>query len=852
MISIIIPAYNCMKSLSFLVPDLYPLDYPAEILLINDGSTDHTAEVCRTLSKKYSEVVFIDKPHTGVSDTRNTGIRAAKGKYILFLDADDELKKGSVKALVDFFDGCGEDVDLITYPIETHYRGNVLQPHFRYKTMCYSGIYDLNTFPYIGQTTMNIAVRNKFADNVLFDTSMIFSEDQKYCCDVVKHSMKIGFCKEAKYIYNRSDGSSSGKINGACYIFEQSMKMFEDMFRGCERVPAAFQGLFVNDLAWKLRADILYPYHYDEKSFQFAVDRIRALLARVDADVILNHPDIDYFHKFYWLSLKPDAKPVPYFEKKEFGLRLDGRKIYCGEKFEIVVVRIRLDAGKLVFRGFIKTPIFGFSEMPVLFAVINGEKVEQRLFLSAHSYYFSHTQTNCFYGFCVEVSADTLKTLRLEVKAGGVEYNCTYVFMPKSPFSHRLKRCDSVIGGRHIHYDINRGEFSWGSRVPEAVLRKNSEGLLPDAAAIRRKAVILKQKEKIHLYYDCRGVEKDNGYYKFLEDWGKNDGVTRKYIYDPQNKNIKKLFDSPQRKDLIPFGSRRHKIYFLAAEKIFTAYIEDINLFPFPADEFDVYSDFFGFEVWYLQHGILHGCLPWKYTPEKIFADKVLISTDYEQRLFTEKYHFRDSDLIGEKMPRLKLLDKKVKPEKKILFAPSWRQYLIGPDIDGVWQPEPELFLQSDYYKNICGLLHSEKLKSLLEEKGYVLEFKLHPIFAVYGNLFALTGERVKMIYRIDRIEKYEMFITDFSSFAFDFLYLGRKVFSFIPDEMQFKSGMNGYREIEEESEKSFVKLKTAEDVVKLFDGRKNDIRRDDIRRGDIRRDDIRKDDINNDRIRFL
>lgn len=829
MISIIIPIYNCVKRLSFLIPDLYPLDYPAEILLINDGSTDHTAEVCRTLSKKYSEVVFIDKPHTGVSDTRNTGIRAAKGKYLLFLDADDELKKGSVKALVDFFDSCDEDIDLITYPIETHYRGNVLPPHFRYQTMCYSGIYDLNEFPYIGQTTMNIVVRNRFADNLLFDTSMTFSEDQKYCCDVVKNSMRIGFCKEAKYIYNRSDGSSSGKINGSCYIFEQSMKMFEDMFRGCERVPAAFQGLFINDLAWKLRANILYPYHYDEKSLQFAMDRIKALLARVDADVILHHPDINYFHKFYWLSLKPDAKVVPYFEEKEFGLKLGGTKIYHEEKFEIVVVRIRLDAGSFVFRGFIKSPIFSFSEIPVLSAVINREKVAQELFLSAHSYYFSHTQTNCFYGFCVEVPADALETLRFEVRTGGVEYKCTYEFMPRCPFSHMLKRYDSVIGDRHIHYDTKKDEFSWGNRTPEAVLWENTAGLLPDMAAIRKKAVILKRKKKIHLYYDCRGVEKDNGYYRFLEDRGKNDGVTRKYIYDPQNKNIKKLFDSAQRKDLIPFGSKRHKIYFLAAEKIFTAYIEDINLFPFPESEFDSYSDFFGFEVFYLQHGILHGSLPWKYTPEMIFADKVFTSTDYEQRLFTEKYHFRDSDLIGEKMPRLKLLDKSAEPEKKILFAPSWRQYLIGPDIEGVWQPEPEVLLQSDYYKNICRLLNSEMLERLLEEKGYVLEFKLHPIFAVYRNLFVLTNERVKMVSRIDRIEKYEMFITDFSSFAFDFLYLGRKVFSFIPDETQFESGMNGYREIEEESKKSFAELKKAEDIAQLFDSKKNGIHNDRI-----------------------
>ncbi|MCM1063626.1 MAG: bifunctional glycosyltransferase family 2 protein/CDP-glycerol:glycerophosphate glycerophosphotransferase [Eubacterium sp.] len=818
MITIVIPFFNSLKNIEKNISLFYPLETDCEILIINDGSTNNIVRIEEKLAALYSEIKFINKLHTGVSDTRNVGIKAARGKYILFLDADDQLEKGSIEALVKFFDSCDDDIDLVTYPIETHYRGKILPPHFRYQTLNHSGIYDLNEYPYIGQTTMNIVVRNKFENNILFDTSMTFSEDQKYCCDVVRNSMKMGFCNEAKYIYNRSDSSSSGKQNGSCYIFEQTMKMFEDIFRDYKIVPAAFQGLYINDLEWKLRAEMLYPYHYDKKSFGFAMYRIRALLAKVDSKIILEHPDIDYFHKFYWLSLKPNANVVPFFTEKGFGIKLDGKIIAQTDKFEIVVIRLRLDNGIFVFRGFIKSPVFSFCEKPELFAIVNGIRIKEELFVSAHSYYFCRTKTNVFYGFCFEIPESKLQSLAFNVRMQDIFYECHYNFWSKAPFSNKYNRYDSIVGNRSMHFDINSGTFYITDGLPSKVLNQNSRMLPLYVWKMRKRAVSLKNKTRIHLYYDCRGVAKDNGYYKFVEDWSKKDGIIRKYIYDFQNKNLRNMFTKEQLKDTVLFGSQQHLIYFLAAEKIFTAYIEDVNIFPFSSNEIEMYSDFFNFEVVYLQHGILHGSLPWKYTPEMVMADKICISTVYEQKLFNEKYHFRKQDVIVEPMRRLKVIDRKMAPQRKILFAPSWRQYLIGPNIDGVWQSLEEVFLNSDYYKNIIGLLNSSQLERLLEEKDYVLDFKLHPIFSIYKPLFNIHNDRVRVADRTDKIEEYAIFITDFSSFAFDFIYLGRKVFSFIPDEVQFKCGMNSYREIEPESKKMFIRLKGAEELYRLFE----------------------------------
>lgn len=815
-LTLLTPLYNSAFDISNVIEAVQKIKTPFELLLINDGSTDNTAALCREAKQQYNFIRFIDKPHTGVSDTRNTGLKAAKGKYILFLDADDSLADGTADRLCRFFDECGDVVDLITYPIETHYKGRVLPSHFRYQTLCFSGIFDLHYLPYIGQTTMNIMVRNRFKDNILFDTSMTFSEDQRYCCDVLKAKMKMGFCLEAKYIYNRSETSSSGKMSGACYIFEQSMKMFEDMF-GTGTVPAAFQGLYINDLAWKLRSNILYPYHYKGEQFHNAVNRMSRLLSRVDNNVILDHPDINFFHKYYWLSQKPNHGIEPFFTVENFGLKDHGKEILSQDHVEIVVTRIRTDENKLIFRGFLKSVVFSFTSRPKLYAFINGERCRQELYDSAHSYYLCRTKTNRFYAFCLETDISSFEQLKFIMELGGHEYNCTYYFMPKTPFSHQLRRYDAPIGGISLHFDIDTATFTKISSSQKHTLISNNKRSLIFSHSLRRKAAALRYKKNICIYYDCRGVGRDNGWYRFREDCKKADGVVRKYIYDSEQGVEKFLDDGINKKDLIPFGSQKHRLYCLAARKIVTAYIEDINILPFKAEELHLYSDFFDFEVEYIQHGILHASLPWKYTPEMIIADKVAVSTDYEMKLFTEKYHFRPQDVIPRMMPRLTNLDKSVKPQKKILFAPSWRQYLIGPDIDGKWQPLEELFINSDYFKGITEFLSSEKLKTILEQHGYTLDFKPHPIFEVYRHCFDIESEQIHMINSAEPIGQYDIFVTDFSSFVFDFIYLGKKVFSFIPDKLQFECGMNSYREIEELS-KSFCPDLSESNLEQLFE----------------------------------
>lgn len=105
LISIIIPVYNAAKFLDQTITSCLKQDYPhLEIILINDGSTDDSKIICEKYQKASaatlsSSILFFDRPHQGVSATRNFGLDHFSGEYFCFLDADDLLAENFVSTL---------------------------------------------------------------------------------------------------------------------------------------------------------------------------------------------------------------------------------------------------------------------------------------------------------------------------------------------------------------------------------------------------------------------------------------------------------------------------------------------------------------------------------------------------------------------------------------------------------------------------------------------------------------------------------------------------------------------------------------------------------------------------------
>lgn len=770
-VSIIIPIYNldiCIKNcLKSLMKQNYPFN-KLEVILIDDGSTDKSAAICQEYAERFPNILFLHQDNKSVSVARNLGIKHATGKYIFFLDADDRFSKNTIKDCVDFFESVQNEVDLITYPIETLYQGKILKPHFRYKYLKRNGVYDLCPNAFIGQTTINIVVKNKFSENVLFDEHQTFSEDQKYCCEVLKDKLKMGFCSTAKYIYHRSSESSSGKLAGACYIFEQSLSFFEKLFEPYEYVPMAFQGLFVNDIYWKMQSNIFFPYHYDAEKYERSMQRVKRLLKKCYNSVILDHPSIDFFEKFYLMRLKGAEYIVPVIKKNEIELYSEGYLVLQEKSLEIVITKVEISGKNIKLSGFIKSVFFQFyDELPRLYAIENEHKeIELPLMPSVHNYYLSHEPTQRFWKMEYSCNVKEVSKTEFYIKIGGAQLPVHYYFMPLTPFSHK---------------------YNYNSYLKDDVeIIKNSDNtwnffLHNDTKAAKR----------IWLYYDCKGVAFDNGLQQFLHDCGKQDDVSRFYVVsDKRQEGF-----IPQIGKKVEFGSHKHKRLMMKAEKIITAYIENNNIFPFEPSEYERYANRFHFETIYLQHGVLHINMPWKYSPERIIADKIVVSAKFEAELFM-KNGYEEKNLWKVMMPRFDELPRNSKGLKKIVYAPSWRSYLVGKNVNNNWELLTGKYLASNFFKNVQDFICSGELQGLLEQYNYQLDINFHPIFAEYAGLFKINSDNIHLVDEIAE-EDYSLFITDFSSYMFDFIYMNIPVLSYIPDFDEFLCGMNGYREVD-------------------------------------------------------
>ncbi|MFV0467828.1 MAG: glycosyltransferase family 2 protein [Dysgonomonas sp.] len=101
-ISIIVPVYNVEKYLercilSIVTQDLSPDLY--ELIVVNDGSTDNSPTIIRSLKEKFPFIRIIDKENGGLSSARNAGLEIASGDYIFFIDSDDWISKNSLSFL---------------------------------------------------------------------------------------------------------------------------------------------------------------------------------------------------------------------------------------------------------------------------------------------------------------------------------------------------------------------------------------------------------------------------------------------------------------------------------------------------------------------------------------------------------------------------------------------------------------------------------------------------------------------------------------------------------------------------------------------------------------------------------
>ena len=121
-LSIIVPVYKvepwvekCIRSLED--QDISKNEY--EIIVVNDGTPDRSAEIVRGLMPEFENITVIDQENKGLAGARNTGIRNASGKYLLFVDSDDYIEKDCLGEMLAFAEGRDLEVAMFSQNLVT-------------------------------------------------------------------------------------------------------------------------------------------------------------------------------------------------------------------------------------------------------------------------------------------------------------------------------------------------------------------------------------------------------------------------------------------------------------------------------------------------------------------------------------------------------------------------------------------------------------------------------------------------------------------------------------------------------------------------------------------------------------
>ena len=111
-VSVIIPVYNAAATLEKCLDSVCEqvLEQTFEVICVNDGSTDGSADILRAYAEKYPFLVFIEQENCGGAGARNRGLKEAEGEYLFFLDADDFLPEGTLRKLLKDARTSGADI----------------------------------------------------------------------------------------------------------------------------------------------------------------------------------------------------------------------------------------------------------------------------------------------------------------------------------------------------------------------------------------------------------------------------------------------------------------------------------------------------------------------------------------------------------------------------------------------------------------------------------------------------------------------------------------------------------------------------------------------------------------------
>lgn len=209
-ITVIIPMHNTEEYIERCIRSVINQTYKnLEIIIVNDGSTDDSLQICERLKGEDTRIKIINQENKGVSGARNAGLESATGEYIGFIDSDDFLEKNMYEKLIGYIEKYDADfASARAYMID---RNGILEVS-HYNNYVDSFEDEKSILKSYVDGFLTIAVWDKLfkreaIGNIRFD-STVFCEDAKFVLDVCSKVKKVVCTSERLYNHLRRTGNS--------------------------------------------------------------------------------------------------------------------------------------------------------------------------------------------------------------------------------------------------------------------------------------------------------------------------------------------------------------------------------------------------------------------------------------------------------------------------------------------------------------------------------------------------------------------------------------------------------------------------------------------------------------------
>ncbi len=398
--TVIMPVYNVEKYLYEALDSLLNQTIGFEniqLILVNDGSTDKSGEICREFEKQHKDnVVYLQKENSGVSSARNMGIDLIEGKYVNFLDADDKWDENAFKVAFDFFEEHYDEIDVVSCRVkkfEASDSWHVLDFKFANGSRVVDLSDEKKSCLVQSHASTAIIKAEAIKETDRFAEDVKFGEDSMFISSIILRKLKLGIIPDAVYYYRkRSDKSSATQLQFASvdyyttspknyygFLTEKSVELYGEV------VPY-IQNVLAYDIGWRVREEPSEIILSRKEIYESYCKLLKDYLGVIEEKYIISsrvHKRIGYKTALLRLRDGTDLLSETYFDKEKEAifykdmslLKLQGRHKIC--YINSCKIKLNPETGKsvLILEGLIARWVFDCcKEENVDFVIRVGKK----------------------------------------------------------------------------------------------------------------------------------------------------------------------------------------------------------------------------------------------------------------------------------------------------------------------------------------------------------------------------------------------------------------------------------------------------------------------------------------------